>query len=1444
LLTQAGNSFQSRRPVQIKKKLLMASPVSRVGLDVGGVFVKAIVLDAEGRVMHRVARRHHGNPVSVVREEFQRLRIGEPVAVGVTGAGAHLVAGGLNLVPVDLVNAEIRAVRKVFPDSRNIINVGGSSVTLIQLDAAGNFLDYSTNSLCAAGTGSFLDQQADRLGIRYEEVKDFAHTDSPPPIATRCSVFAKTDLIHRQQEGYGKAALWCGLCKSMTGTFLNTLLRGRPLKGLTVLTGGVAQNGEVMRWLKARYGDLVKTFDDATYSCAIGAAHMTNGHVADLAATIGSLRDVSQRAAEAPRRPRLEFRKTRYPSFDIAEAYTDESGNEVRVTQWPQAGTVQVYLGLDIGSTSTKVVLMDSDEKVLADIYRRTSGDPIQATKLLFTAVHELARRRNSEVKVLGAGTTGSGRKLVGHVIGADLVVNEITAHLSGAAHVDAAVDTIFEIGGQDSKYICARDGRIFDSNMNYVCAAGTGSFVEEQAKKLGFRLEEIGDVVMGIAPPVTSDRCTVFMEQDVDRLLRQGYTREECMAAVLCSVVKNYFTKVVGRRRVSRERIFFQGATARNKGLVAAFENLLGVEMVVSPYCHVMGSYGVALLVKRAIEGRGTSRFKGLDLARRRIALRNESCELCANHCKITFAEIEGETEQPSWGYMCGRDPAEARVRVHREFAPFQKRLSLLFRDAPAENVASKEAGNRPAARGEPPRTARGEPRRTATRTIGIPRCLTTYSLYPLWRTFFQELGFRVELSERTDEETVRLGNELAAADFCFPIKVAQGQAAKLARRKDVDFLFLPHVICAPLNPRTTNSYFCPFVQAFPSVERSALTVHGVDASRLLTPVVDFSLPPARQAAELEKGLRGPLGVARAQVRRAWRKANAAQDEFDRRRREEGLRLLREVEAAGKPAIVILGRPYSTLDPGANLALPQKIADLGFTVIPMDMLPYDVEKLNPYFQNMYWAYGQHALAAAEFIRHHPNFYGIYFTNFSCGPDSFLLSFVEEVMGEKPFLSLELDEHGGDAGYLTRVEAFLDVIRAWTPREQPAFRVPETLPSIEEFKQRTLWIPNMHPIGGPLFAAGLRAGGFRAESMPPETHETFELGRSLTRGSECLPTACTTGTFVHLLRSRGLDPKDHALFMPSSDGPCRFGQYAVLQRLVLNRLGHGDVAILSPCCSNSYQGLTQKARQTLWNGILCADTLWKAACKVRPYEEETGATDRAVHEGVERIVRAMDRGDDFRPAFRDAVRRIAAVPCREKLGTRPLVGVVGEIYVRCNVFSNDNVIRAIERFGGEAWLAPLGEWIVYSAAFQQWRVARRPMGLTNRLAAHLKNFFIQRQEHEAAELASPFLDDRREPRIQEVIAEGEKFVPMNFSGETLITLGRAVLFARQGAALVVNVAPFGCMPGTITSALCREIQTQTGVPIVSLFYDGEPGMNQRLEVFLAGLANRSARKNA
>lgn len=1392
---------------------------TRLGLDVGGVFAKVVVLEADGTVRHRAARRHHGSPVSVVKEMLRELELAGPVTVGITGRYGHLVTGGLNLVPVNFVNAEIESVRRRFPDARNIINVGGSSVTLISLDEEGNFLDFSTNSLCAAGTGSFLDQQADRLGLSYDDLEAFEHMDSPPPIATRCSVFAKSDLIHRQQEGYDKPALWCGLCKSMTGTFLNTLLRGRPLNGLTVLTGGVSQNAEVMRWLKARYGDQVRTFDHAPYTGAIGAAWMTDGRVDDFDETVECMKDTSRSAAEVPRRDKLEFKKSSYPSFDVAEAYEDERGNEVRITRWPALETAAFYVGIDIGSTSTKALLMDESGEVLADIYRRTAGDPIGATRRIFDAILELGERKGTGLKVLGVATTGSGRKLVGQVVGADLIVNEITAHLRGAMQTDPRVETIFEIGGQDAKYIRAKDGRICDSNMNYVCAAGTGSFVEEQAKRLGFALDEIGDVVMGIAPPVTSDRCTVFMEQDVERLIRQGFTREECMAAVLCSVIKNYFTKVVGRRSTSRERVFFQGATARNKGLVAAFERLLDVEMIVSPYCHVMGSYGAALLAKDSVEkSDGGTTFKGLDLSKRKIALRTETCMLCQNHCKITFADIEGEDSSPSWGYLCGRDPSEDHVRVREEFNLFRKRQRMLMSE-----------------RGRNPKTARV--------TVGLPRALTTYSLLPLWDRFFSALGVRVELSPRTDSKIVARGNELTAADFCFPMKVFQGHTYDLAKRDGVDYVFLPYLIREEKNPQTPHSYFCPYVQASPSVVRSALRVHGVDASRLLSPVVDFTVRRGEQVDQLADVLCGPLGVDRNAVRKAWAAANETLQKFKAKRFAEGRRFLDDLAIKGEKAVVLIGRPYNTLDLGSNLGLPQKIADLGMRVVPMDMLPYDLEKLNPAWNNMYWAYGQHILAAAELIRNNRNLFAIYFSNFSCGPDSFLLSFVEEVMGEKPFLTLELDEHGGDAGYLTRVEAFFDVIRAWPSRRQPPFRVPEPRVSNLDLRKRKLWIPNMHPVGGAIYAAACRSCGYSAESLPEETRETFDLGRSVTRGSECLPAACTTGAFLDVMKRKNLRAEDQALFMPGASGPCRFGQYAVLQRMILNHLGKGDVAILTPMSENAYGGLSQRLRMKLWQAILAADFILKAACRVRPYERMAGETDRVLNEEIKNLCLAFERDQDPTGAVRRSLARLAGVPADTER-RRPLVGIVGEIYVRCNAYSNDHLIRAIERGGGEAWLSPISEWVLYTSVLHRIRARKEPWRLDNALAAWLKNKVIFDIEHRFNDLARPFVGDRLEPSIEDVMAAGAEMVPVEFPGEAILTLGRAKLFAEQGADLVVNVAPFSCMPGTITSALSREIQAETNMPIVSVFYDGEEGMNHLLEVFLAGLKDRKTTTGA
>ena len=525
-----------------------------------------------------------------------------------------------------MVRAEVDAVKELVPEVRNIIDVGGGSLTLIRLNKDGEFEGMTQNSLCAAGTGSFLDEQADRLGISYDEVQSFTHIEDPPHIATRCAVFAKSDLIHHQQAGRSRAECWIGLCRGMVSTFLSTLLKGRPLQGLTVMVGGVGQNPEIMIRLKELYGDNVMTFDLAHFVGAIGAAKLGCDTISmeDFEKVKEGATKGESRALDT-RKP-LELNKSQYPSWEVEESYTDDNDNEVRVTMLPDEKKVSCYMGIDIGSTSTKLLLTDKDGEVLCDVYRKTGGNPIDATRLLFLALENLEKKRGIEIEVKGCVTTGSGRKMVGLVIGADDVINEISCHVKGAMHVDPTIDTIFEIGGQDSKYMRTVNGQIRDAAMNYVCAAGTGSFVEEVGRKLGYKVGEIGEVVKGIAPPHTSDRCTVFMGQDVIRLQRAGYSKEEAMAAVLYSVVQNYLNKVVANKYYSKEKIFFQGATARNVGLVAAFENLLDVPIVVSPYAHVMGSWGAALIAKDLMEQSGAeSTFKGLDLSSRKIELRSE---------------------------------------------------------------------------------------------------------------------------------------------------------------------------------------------------------------------------------------------------------------------------------------------------------------------------------------------------------------------------------------------------------------------------------------------------------------------------------------------------------------------------------------------------------------------------------------------------------------------------------------------------------------------------------------------------------------------------------------------------------------------------------------------------------------------------------------------------
>jgi predicted CoA-substrate-specific enzyme activase len=1362
------------------------------------------MVDEGGSITASWYQAHHGDPANALADILRELDASRLLSfvshAGITGSGAS-AGGPLGLAPLDLARCQVRAVRQNAGPVAAVMDVGGASATLIQLDERGAIHNFTTNSMCAAGTGAFLDEQASRLGIAYDQLESFAHIEEPPTIATRCAVFAKSDLIHRQQEGCSKVAMWSGLCRGMTRTLLGTLLSGRPLSGLTAVIGGVAQNREIVRWLTESAPDHIIVPPLPHLQAAIGAALLAQPLARPLGA--GFLKTTAT-ASPIERYPwPLSLERSTYPSFEVAESYVDGADNEVRITEWRPGTHVSAYLGVDIGSTSTKLALVDDGERVLVDIYRKTGGDPIGASGRLFRALADMVERTGSTLTILGAATTGSGRKIVGAIAGADAIINEISAHVTGAMRTDPGIDTIFEIGGQDAKYMYVVDGNMRHANMNYVCAAGTGSFVEEQATKLGYKVSDVGAAVLGIHPPRASDRCTVFMESDVSRLVQSGATREDALAAVMVSVVKNYLNKVVGNRPRSRTKIFFQGATARNPALVAAFERVLGVPVVVSPYCHVMGAYGVALLVRQQMqEHPAPSKFRGLDLDRRHVDLLTERCDLCNNDCAITVAAVEGLEERPSWGYQCGREPEDTKVRV----SPHDRLLRLrqrLWREGGGGISVPKDAP-----------------------IIGLPQALMTYSYLPLWQRFFNGLGFGVRLSGGTDDEVRETGTRLSGADFCFPAKVAIGHVARLVTDTRVTWIFVPQMVSEEVTEGLSGAYVCPYVQGLPAYGRSALLLNGLSTDRLLSPVVDLRHDVPRITKGLHDALGRPLGRTRAQVRAAWLDAIAAQRRFEARCKDEGRKALAEARARGEKLTVLTGRAYNIYDKGLNLDLPRKLADQGRTLLPLDMLDPDVPGLLPNYTNIYWLSGKRILGALAETAANPDLDPVHLTNFNCGPDSFLLSYGEEIMGERPFLALELDEHGSDTGYQTRMEAFAHVLSRAPARQ---LRTSTARPKPDNFKERTLWIPAMHPVGTPLFVAAFQHHGYDARELPPEDLETYEIGRRVTRGSECLPTSLTIGRFLQVMAAE-TDPKSHALFMPTAQGPCRFGQYCTLHRQILDREGYGDVALLTPSSYNAYFGLDSAVRRTLWQALVSGDILLKAICKTRPYETEPGATDRVLADELVQIAETLRTGANLPDAVGQAVHRISLVPTH-RVARRPIVGIVGEIYVRNNTFASEDVIRSVEQFGGEAWMSPLGEWMLYvSSPDNQFRQhGHFDLRAWRTVPTYL---WMKHWERRLYRAAGAYLADRHEPETARVVSAGRRWLPVNIGGEALLTVGRTVAFKDQGAALVVNCSPFGCMPGTTTAAIFRQMSVDLGLPIVSMFYDGTGNQNRRLEAFL------------
>ncbi len=1384
-----------------------------IGLDIGSVSLNSVVMDEDYNILEDYYDYVHGKPFSVLHDRLTRLLGDHPDGsirgLAITGAGGRLATELIGGLCVNEIIAQATSASRLFPDARTVIEIGGEDSKLIILESDGaddypRLVDFEMNSICAAGTGSFLDQQARRIGVRIEnEFGELAlKSVSPPRIAGRCSVFAKSDMIHHQQIATPLHDIVAGLCFALARNFRSTVARRKEMKRPVLFTGGVAANAGMVRAfrevLELSPGELIIPEHHASMG-AIGAVMYSrlNGNSVNGFTGLEKLEEYLRKSTAS------------FVSLPMLKESAALYNKDVKIKSNGK-GKLRVYLGIDVGSLSTNVVLIDPEHNVVARRYLPTAGKPLEAIK---KGLSEIFDEAGNFVEVIGAGTTGSGRYLTGDFIGADAIRNEITAQATAAIDYDPTVDTIFEIGGQDSKYISIENGVVVDFEMNKVCAAGTGSFLEEQAEKLNIKIVgEFGDLALRSKSPVKlGDRCTVFMESDLNTFMQKGARDENLVGGLAYSIVYNYLQKVVADRRIG-DRIFFQGGVTNNKAVVAAFEQVLGKEIIIPPHFDVTGAIGAAILAQRSMtEGQKTT-FKGFGIRNAGYEISRFVCNGCVNHCEISSVKIEGEKKPLFYGGRCEKWETDSRKKKNDHIPNlFLKRTEMLMGD-----YREQEPDGRP--------------------TVGIPRALMIYyQQFPFWRTFFEELGLRVVLSRESDRALVTRSLETVTSETCLPVELMHGHVIDLIE-KGVDYVFMPFIVSGKYKEGdTTSNSNCPWIQSFPFMVRAALR-DRVDEKKFLTPTLHFRYFEGALTKEMTSFFGERLGFDAATVKKALMKADGKQTAFERGVAEYGRRVMAEIPAGCRPA-VILGRPYNSTDPHLNLSLAEKLIAQNVMPVPLDMLDISVADLYKNYRNMYWPNGQKIIAAARHVAQTDGLYAVYISNFRCGPDSFIWHYVTEELKGKPFLHLEVDEHSADAGMVTRIEAFLDSLEGSEKNAKKVIEVIRPRPGLPEPPaHRTLYFPYMHD-GARFVAAAARSVGIPSEVLPRQTEEDIALGRKYTSSKECFPMICTTGSFLRKLMEPGADPSRMSFFMPDHNGPCRFGQYNQFQRILFDRLGYKDAELVTPSNDTAYADLagdrSRQFRINAWKGFVAFDFIRKLYREIRPYELNAGDSEAVYQKALVKTEASVEKNcRGLRRVLVETASEFVAVKV-DKSRRKPVIAVLGEIFMRDNAGCNGNIANRLEALGAEVLIGPFSEWITYST-HRYTRDSRWKNDMKGMLRSKIQGIGQEVIVDYLLRGIRKLSDTTKDVSLHEMLRLSNRYVSEFYDGDPPIALGMSSALAGRGVSGIAAILPFTCMPGTLIASVSDSFRKDhDNIPFLNIPYDGQDSVSleTRLQAF-------------
>ena len=1340
-----------------------------------GICLGASTVSVAQRIAGEIRYIHlpHDGKVAEVLEAVLAAQPSE--RVGITGRKFRKFVSFPTISEPEAVELAFAFFQERFPETDCILSAGGETFIAYALDREGRIKAIHTGNKCASGTGEFFLQQITRMGLDVETALELASPASAYPVAGRCSVFCKSDCTHALNKGVAKGPVVAGLCQMMAGKIVELLHKAEAVR--VAVVGGVSRNQVVMDYVRQSFPNVYVPQEAAAFEA------------------LGALLWAEQNGE------RLASEKHLYAAAHRSFGLLPELGRGLNRVAFKTAPREAFYggdylLGLDVGSTTTKAVLVRTDtQAIVAGTYLRTDGDPVGASRECYRQL--LAQVPVGHLpEIVGLGVTGSGRQIAGLHALTNGVVNEIVAHAAAAVHFDPEVETIFEIGGQDAKYTWITNRVPSDYAMNEACSAGTGSFLEEACREsLGIGTDEIAGIALRAeSAPNFSDQCAAFIGSDIKTAVQEGVSREEIAAGLVYSVCQNYLNRVKGNRPVGK-KIFMQGGVCYNRAVPAAMAELCGQQIVVPPEPGLMGAFGAALEVQYRLDSglMQKQRFDLAELAAREVEYRTPFIcrgdgDSCDRKCSISRVVIDGRIFP--FGGACDRYYNLRRTGGAdlggEDMVSLRERL-----------VFDRYA---PAATGEGP-------------SIGLLPSLLTHTFYPLYAHFFSALGLRVVKVAEPDPA----GMDAAGSAFCFPALLSHGLLINLLRQ-EVDHLFLPQVNNAAIAAagRDEPNCTCPFVQGEPYYLKA--TFYQELAPKLLTTVLDFQNQPALRKAFVDIGRQ--LGFSRREAVRAFSKGWDAMLALRREMQEIGRRYLESLPPE-ETGIVLFGRAYNAFSRQGNMGIPHKFASRGYRIIPHDFLPVGAGGADR-LRWMFWTSGRDILRAAELVQRQSNLFGVYVTNFSCGPDSFLTGHFRDLMGEKPSLMLELDAHTADAGIDTRIEAFLDVVAGYRQLAREPGAPRDFRPARVVLRQGRTWVetgegrrlplndpkvrmlvPSMGDAGAQGVAAAFRYAGFNAVAADPPGREELRLGKGVATCKECLPLLLTAGTLRRYLRERHRPDEVLVYFMASSDGPCRLGQYRPFFDKFLQKNRIDNVAMLSLTCENGYAGISNTFTRRAWQALCIADGLDDVQAAMLALAVDPPAALELLQAAKERIYQSlgMDNREQLLTVLAEEMGTLAGVERKGALGDAVKVTIVGEIYVRNDDFSRQHLVERLAALGIVVHTAPVTEWLHYSDYCVTRGLASRTR-LIDRLTTRLQQVVKERDEVAIQKcLALSGLFEPHRPDIHAYVAGSSGLIDPSFVTEATLTIASTLTELGDETHGVISIGPFGCMPNRIAEAI-------------------------------------------